>query len=220
MFDRLVCMNGGNPREETDRAQGSRARHEARAHPPNGKAQPKSPGRPHRRVSFVMATAGGDELDDAGRPKLRRTRTTSIPKEPFETIATAYAPLVWQCRYGGIEVPDVLWRYVGSDDEKYSDNQAEDLLRHGEVFRDLDDWTDYFTDVLRAKGKIAPGRYRAFGYKAPGHFLRDTQLAWRDVRMRVGHPREGSSPDEQQTLGLNQDATRKPSKGEGEKLRE
>jgi len=46
------------------------------------------------------------------------------------------------------------------------------------------------------------------------------QLAWRDVRMRTGHPPEGSSPEEQQALGLNKDATLHPSKGEGEKLRE
>jgi hypothetical protein len=38
--------------------------------------------------------------------------------------------------------------------------------------------------------------------------------------MRFGHPREGSSPDEQQKLGLNQDVTLDPKKGEGEKLRE
>jgi len=40
------------------------------------------------------------------------------------------------------------------------------------------------------------------------------------VRMRAGHPREGSSPDEQQKLGLNEDVRLNPSKGEGEKLRE
>ena len=40
----------------------------------------------------------------------------------------AYAPLVWQCRYSGIEVPDALWRYVEfGRGKKYSDNQAEDM---------------------------------------------------------------------------------------------
>jgi hypothetical protein len=38
--------------------------------------------------------------------------------------------------------------------------------------------------------------------------------------MPTGHPQEGSSPDEQQKLGLNEDARLNPSKGEGEKLRE
>ena len=26
--------------------------------------------------------------------------------EPFENMRDAYAPLVWHCRYGGIQVPD------------------------------------------------------------------------------------------------------------------
>jgi hypothetical protein len=171
---------------------------------------------------FCYGDGGGDELDGEGRPRILRHKEYFDPaKEPFESMRDTYAPLVWQCRYGGVEVPDPLWRYVEFGlGEKYSDNQAEDLLRHGEVFRDLDDWTTHFTDIVRAKGKVAPGHYRAFGYKAPGHFLRDTQLAWRDIRMRVGHPRENSSPEEQQTLGLNKDATLTPAKGEGEKLRE
>lgn len=46
-----------------------------------------------------------------------------------------YAPLVWQCRYGGIEVPDVLWRYVEFGlGKKYSDNQAEDMATDTNVF--------------------------------------------------------------------------------------
>jgi hypothetical protein len=36
----------------------------------------------------------------------------------------------------------------------------------------------------------------------------------------TGHPQQGSSPDEQQKLGLNEDVRLNPSKGEGEKLRE
>jgi hypothetical protein len=38
--------------------------------------------------------------------------------------------------------------------------------------------------------------------------------------MRVGHPRDGSSPEEHQALGLNKDATLHPAKGEGEELSE
>ena len=65
-----------------------------------------------------------------------------------------------------------------------------------------------------------PGRYRAYGYEPPGHHWADVKEKWRDLRMRLGRPREGSSPDEQQELGLNRDATLRPAKGEGEKLRE
>ena len=46
----------------------------------------------------------------------------------------AYAPLVWQCRYSGIEVPDELWRYVEfGKGKKYSDNQAEHIAAEADV---------------------------------------------------------------------------------------
>jgi len=38
--------------------------------------------------------------------------------------------------------------------------------------------------------------------------------------MKLGRPPAGLSPDAQQKLGLNRDATLSPRKGEGEKLRE
>jgi hypothetical protein len=83
----------------------------------------------------------------------------------------------------------------------------------------LDAWTDQFARFVEAKGKVEPGKYRAFGYEAPGHFLGDVRLAWRDIRMRFGSPRVGSSPAKQQRLGLNRDVTKEPKKSEGEKLR-
>lgn len=173
---------------------------------------------------FCYGDAGGDEFDSEGRPKLLKHAHKHYfdpDEEPFENDRESYAPLVWQCRYGGIEVPDELWHYVCfGKDEKYSDNQAEDLPRHANAFAELDEWIDRFAAFVKKKGKIEPGKYRAFGYKAPGHFLRDVQLAYRDVRMRFGRPPEGSSPDEQQKLGLNQDITRDPAKSEGDKLRE
>jgi hypothetical protein len=223
MFDRLVCMNGGNPREELIRHKDPELATKLE-HTPEWQALSVNHLEGRTAAFFCYGDGGGDELDEEGRPKLLKHMHKHYfdpEKEPFEAMRDAYAPLVWQCRYGGVEVPDKLWRYVEFGlGEKYSDNQAEDLARHGEVFRDLDEWTADFAAFVREKGKVEPGKYRAFGYKAPGHFLRDAQLAWRDIRMRVGHPRDGSSPEEQQALGLNKDATLKPSKGEGEKLRE
>jgi hypothetical protein len=221
MFDRLVCMNGGNPREESIKHKDPELAMKLE-HSPEWKELSVNHLEGRTAAFFCYGDGGGDELDEQGRPRILRHKEYFDPeKEPFEAMRDTYAPLVWQCRYGGVEVPDRLWRYVEFGlGEKYSDNQAEDLIRHGEVFRDLDEWTADFTAYVREKGKIEPGKYRAFGYKAPGHFLRDAQLAWRDIRMRVGHPRDGSSPEEQQALGLNQDATLNPSKGEGEKLRE
>jgi hypothetical protein len=77
-------------------------------------------------------------------------------------------------------------------DEKYSDNQAEDLSRHDKVFAELDAWTDRFAAFVRQKGKVEPGKCRAFGYKPPGHLLQNARLAWRDARMRLGRSRDGS----------------------------
>ena len=124
-------------------------------------------------------------------------------------------------RYGGVEVPDALWQYVEfGKNEVYSENQAEDLSRHKDVFPELDAWTDRFARFVEAKGKVEPNKYRAFGYKPPGHFLADVRLGWRDIRMRFGSPRFRSSTAKQQRLDLNRDVTREPKKSEGEKLRD
>ncbi len=82
---------------------------------------------------FCYGDGGGDELDVEGRPKLLKHMHKHYfdpDNEPFENDRDSYAPLIWQCRYGGIEVPDELWHYVEfGKGEKYSDNQAEDLRR-------------------------------------------------------------------------------------------
>ena len=120
-----------------------------------------------------------------------------------------------------MEVPDAMWQYMEfGKNEVYSENQAEDLPRHKKVFPEFDAWTDRFARFVEEKGKVKPNKYRAFGYKPPGHFVADARLAWRDIRMRFGSPRIHSSPAKQQRLYLNRDVTKDPKKGEGEKLRE
>ena len=37
------------------------------------------------------------------------------------------------------------------------------------VFAEFDEWTDAFAAFVRDKGKVEPGKYRAYGYKPPGH---------------------------------------------------
>ena len=59
---------------------------------------------------------------------LRHPEWFDPEEEPFEDMRDAFAPLVWQCRYSGIEVPDALWRHVTfGRGKKYSENQAEHL---------------------------------------------------------------------------------------------
>lgn len=221
LFDRLVCMNGGNPREDLikhkDPELAMKLEHKA-----EWKKLSVNHLEGRTAAFFCYGDAGGDELDGPGRPKILRHKAWFDPRqEPFADMRDSYAPLVWQCRYGGIEVPDVLWRYCEfGRGERYSENQAEHLPARAEVLGDFDAWTDRFAAHVRAKGKVPPGRYRAYGYEAPGHFLRDVQLGWRDARMRLGRPRRGSSPQKQQAAGLNDDATLHPKRSTRKQARQ
>jgi hypothetical protein len=219
MFDRLVCMNGGNPREELI----------AHKNPELAMKLEHSPEWEELSVNhlegrtagfFCYGDGGGDELDPAGRPKLLRHPEYFDPdQEPFDDMRQTYAPLVWQCRYSGIEVPDPLWRYTEfGRGRKYSDNQAEDMPGQG-VWAPFDAWIDTFSTFVAQKGQVPPGQHRAYGYEAPGHRWADLKLKWRDLRIGTGHPPKGSSPAAQEEMGLNQDATLRPGRGEGEKLR-
>src|SRR5688500_7729449 len=105
MFDRLVCMNGGNPREELighkDPAKAITLEHsEAWLALSRNHLEGRSA------AFFCYGDDGGDELDAAGRPKLLEHPEYFDPqREPFTEMRQSYGPLVWQCRYSGIEVP-------------------------------------------------------------------------------------------------------------------
>ena len=221
MFDRLVCMNGGNPREDLihhkDPALAIRLEHS-----PEWEKLSQNHLEGRSAAFFCYGDGGGDELDPSGRPKLLKHREYFDPKdEPFEDMRDTYAPLVWQCRYSGIEVPDRLWRYVEfGRGKKYSDNQAEHMVEQPAVMRAFDEWTDNFARHVARKGKVKPGAHRAFGYRPPSHFAADLKTKWRGLRMALGVPKRGSSPAIQQEENLNRDATLSYKKGEGEKLRD
>lgn len=97
--------------------------------------------------------------------------------------------------------PDPTIVDIGGGDSTFVD--AVDLARH-----------------VAAKGKVEPGRWRAYGYEAPGHRWADVKLAWRSARMRVGRAPAGSSPRAQEELGLNDDAVLRATRSDGERLRE
>lgn len=212
MFDRLVCANGGNPREEliehknpelAMRLEGSPEWEELSQNHLEGRTA----------AFFCYGDGGGDELGQDGRPKKLRHKEYFDPaQEIFDDGRDAFAPLVWQCRYSGIEVPDHLWRYSEfGNGRPYSGNQSEHV--EGRVFAEFDQWVDGVVQFVAAKGKVPPGRYPAAGYTPPAHRWDDLKLAWRDRRMRVGHPRADSSPALQQEQGLNEDVTLKPRPG-------
>ncbi len=220
MFDRLVCMNGGNPREDLI-AHKDPEKAMALEHDPAW--EPLSLNHLEGRTAafFCYGDGGGDELDATGRPRiLQHTAYFDPSGEPFRDMRQTYAPLVWQCRYGGVEVPDQLWSYCEfGKGKRYSDNQAEDMIREENVLDSFDRWTDDFAGFVQGKGKVPSGKYRACGYTAPGHLLRDAQLLWRDVRMRAGVAPKDSSPAQQQELGLNLDQTWSSHESEGAKFR-
>lgn len=215
MFDRLVCMSGGNPREALiEHKDPEKAMLLERTEEWKALSLNHLEGR--SAAFFCYGDGGGDELDSTGRPKILRQREYFDPaEEPFDNMRDAYAPLVWQCRYGGVEVPDKLWRYCEFGNKRpYSLNQSEHMLEQPHVFHDFDAWTDEFLAHVAQKGQITPGKHRAFGYQPPRKLAKEAKLAWREIRMRLGKPRDGSSPEKQQTLGLNRDVTLFPKRSE------
>ena len=219
MFDRLVCMNGGNPKEDLIEHKNPELAMKLE-HSPEWEALSVNHLEGRTAGFFCYGDGGGDELDGSGRPKKLRHKEYFDPEsEPFEDMRQTYAPFVWQCRYSGIEVPDALWRYLEfGRDRPYSENQAEHMPEQN-VWAPFDAWVDAFAAFVAQKGKVPPGTHRAYGYEAPGHRWADLKLGWRNVRMGIGRPPEGSSPSAQQEMGLNEDATLAWKKGEGEKIR-
>ncbi len=220
MFDRLVCMNGGNPREDLIDHKNPELAMKLE-HAPEWKELSLNHLEGRTAGFFCYGDAGGDEIDESGRPKILAHKEYFEPSaEPFKNMRDAYAPLVWQCRYGGIEVPDELWQYseIGRD-QKYSDSQAEDLVKNPSFLTAFDSWTTQFKSFVNAKGKVQPGKYRAFGYEAPGHKIADMKLLWRDLKMRAGHAPDKSSPRIQNDLGLNRDDTFQPKKSASETVK-
>jgi hypothetical protein len=220
MFDRLVCMNGGNPDEKTiDHKDPEKAM--AFEHTEEWKELNINHLEGRTAGFYCYGDQAGEERDKTGRPQILRHPEYLDPKdEEIWNTRHAYGPLVLQCRYSGIEVPDHLWTYkVFGRDKKYSENQAEHLSSNKEVLRHFDDWVNAFKDFVFEKGKIQPGKYRAFGYEAPKHFKADIKDGIRYFKMMIGKPEEGSSPWIQEKMDLNDDATWHPKWGEGKKLR-
>lgn len=61
---------------------------------------------------YVYGDDADDERDDSGRPVyLEHPDYFDPQQEPYRDLRDCYAPLVWQCRFSGIEVPDALWHF-------------------------------------------------------------------------------------------------------------
>jgi hypothetical protein len=162
MFDRLVCMSGGNPRPDLiDGKDPAKAR--ALERTPLWKELSANHLEGRSAAFFCYGDEGGDDLDESGRPRILRHREWLDPKlDLYGDTRLTYAPLVQQCRYCGIEVPDELWRYAAIRRRRApGGDPSEHLAGEPSVLDAFDRWTDSFARHVSAKGKVEPGRFPA-----------------------------------------------------------
>jgi hypothetical protein len=129
MFDRLVCMSGGNPRPDLiDKKSTLKAQ-----------ALEKSPQwqeltRNHlegRTAAFFCYGILAPMSSIASAPK--NSAAEAMVRAGRGAVSwrggEAYQGLVWQCHFSGIEVPDHLWKHapIGLD-RPYADHQADDMM--------------------------------------------------------------------------------------------
>jgi hypothetical protein len=163
MFDRLVCMNGGNPRPDLiDKKSTLLA--QALERSPEWELLSKNHLEGRSAGFFCYGDRGGADLDAEGRPKILQHKEWFDPaQEPTQCDARdAYQGLVWQCRYSGIEVPDRLWDHCDFGVGKiYADDQADDIVRNdAQGLAHFDAWTEAFAGHVQARGPV-PGTAEA-----------------------------------------------------------
>lgn len=186
MFDRLVCANGGNPREDLinhkDASLAAKLEHS-----PEWKGLSLNHLEGRTAALFIYGDEGGDELDKEGRPIILRHKEYFDPEgEAKMGHATRfYDPVIWQCRYNGIEIPgDLIKEVAFGGGGKYSDNQIVNLKENKEVLAKFDTWISDVKDFVEKKGKVPPSKYPVPLRKPDSKmhpFLRQLQLLTRTV---------------------------------------
>jgi hypothetical protein len=94
------------------------------------------------------------------------------------------------------------------------------MIRENEFMRTFHQWVDDFARFVEQKGKVQPGRWRAYGFQRPNNLWKEAKTGLRDWKLRIGWAPQESSNKRQMDLDLNKDVTMHPKKSEGEKLRE
>ncbi len=155
LFDRLVCMNGGNPQPELIEKKNT-ALAQALERSPQWATLSRNHLEGRTAGFFCYGDGGGDDYDESGRPKVLRHKEWFDPKqEPFKNERDAYQGLVWQCRYSGIEVPDALWAHTEMGVGKpYADDQASDMDKEPKAIADFDAWVENFARFVEQKGVV------------------------------------------------------------------
>lgn len=155
MFDRLVCMNGGNPRPDLIEKK-STLLAQALERSPQWAELSTNHLEGRTAAFFCYGDRGANEIGPDGRPRILRHKVWFDPDaEPFPDERLSYQPLIWQCRYSGIEVPDALWAHADIGvGRRYSDDQAADMAGEPEAIATFDRWTDAFVAHVTAKGRV------------------------------------------------------------------
>jgi NADPH-dependent FMN reductase len=163
MFDRLVCMAGGNPRPDLiDKKSTLKA--QALERSPLWRELTRNHLEGRTAAFFCYGNEGGDEIGEDDRPRVLSHKAWFDPAdEPYGgDERRAYQGLVWQCRYSGIEVPDALWRHATTGAGRaYADDQADDMVaRDADAMACFDAWVEAFVAHVAAKGPV-PGTTEA-----------------------------------------------------------
>jgi len=163
MFDRLVCMNGGNPRPDLiDKKDTLKAQALERSSLWREISRNHLSGR--TAAFFCYGDDGANEEDGKGMPKhLEHPEWFDASQHPMrgKDERNAYQGLVWQCRYSDIEVPDALWRCtVFGAGKPYADDQVEDMVKEPTGMSAFEDWVRTFIAHVQKKG-IVPGTKEA-----------------------------------------------------------
>ena len=156
MFDRLVCMSGGNPRPDLiDKKSTFKA--QALERSPLWRELTRNHLEGRTAAFFYYGNEGGHDVESDGRPRILTQKAWfASDAEPYQgDERLAYQGLVWQCRYSGIEVPDALWRYARNGlDRAYADDQADDMAGEEAAMATFDAWVAQFVRPVREKGPV------------------------------------------------------------------
>ena len=159
MFDRLVCMNGGNPRPDLIDKKDTR-KAQALERSPLWRDISKNHLSGRTAAFFCYGDDGANEEDGNGMPaKLAHPEWFDAKEHPMRggDERLAYQGLVWQCRYSDIEVPDRLWSCTTFGAGKpYADDQTDDMLKEKKGMAAFQRWVEDFTAHVQKKGPV-PG---------------------------------------------------------------
>lgn len=163
MFDRLVCINGGNPRPDLiDKKDTWKA--QALERSPLWREISKNHLAGRTAAFFCYGDDGANEEDGNGMPQnLSHPEWFDAKAHPMrgESEREAYQGLVWQCRYSDIEVPDGLWKCtVFGVGKPYADDQAGDMVEEEKGMAAFGSWVDAFIAHVATKGAV-PGTEEA-----------------------------------------------------------